>query len=44
MDIDTRRPIDLLPDLATATVARWLAEHPGDARCMSRSVPTGRHS
>ncbi|MCX4862013.1 transposase family protein [Streptomyces canus] len=29
VDIDTRRPVDLLPDRATATVAAWLTDHPG---------------
>ncbi|MFF2128360.1 transposase [Streptomyces olivochromogenes] len=29
IDIETRQPIDLLPDRTTSTVARWLADHPG---------------
>ncbi|UQW99300.1 ISL3 family transposase [Streptomyces sp. RerS4] len=29
VDIDTSRPVDVLPDRETATVAAWLLEHPG---------------
>ncbi|WP_419664875.1 ISL3 family transposase [Streptomyces sp. 2-1] len=29
VDIETRRPVDLLPDRKVSTVATWLAEHPG---------------
>ncbi len=29
IDIETRHPVDLLPDPPTATVAKWLADHPG---------------
>ncbi|MEU0940786.1 transposase, partial [Embleya sp. NPDC005971] len=29
VDVETRRPIDLLPDRTVETVAAWLSEHPG---------------
>ncbi|MFM9443809.1 transposase [Streptomyces acidiscabies] len=39
IDIETRQPIDLLPDRTTATVARWLADHPGaEVICRHRST------
>ncbi|MFI6361072.1 ISL3 family transposase [Streptomyces sp. NPDC050743] len=39
VDIETRQPVDLLPDRATATVARWLADHPGvEVICRDRST------
>ncbi|MFE9883383.1 ISL3 family transposase, partial [Streptomyces sp. NPDC005784] len=39
VDIETRQPVDLLSDRTTATVARWLAEHPGvEVICRDRSV------
>ncbi|WP_411108728.1 transposase [Streptomyces sp. c-19] len=29
VDVETRRPVDLLPDRHSSTVAAWLTEHPG---------------
>jgi transposase len=39
LDIETRQPVDLLPDRTMKTVARWLAEHPGvEVICRDRST------
>lgn len=39
VDIETRRPVDLLPDRSVETVARWLADHPGvQVICRDRSA------
>ncbi|MFI9825962.1 transposase [Streptomyces sp. NPDC052013] len=39
IDIETRQPVDLLPDRTTSTVAWWLADHPGvEVMCRDRSA------
>ncbi|MFE5873583.1 ISL3 family transposase [Streptomyces roseifaciens] len=39
VDIETRRPVDLLPGRSVATVAQWLTDHPGvEVICRDRSV------
>jgi hypothetical protein len=48
VDIETRRPVDLLPDRSVEMVAQWLADHPGvKVICPDRSAGDqglpGRH-
>ncbi|MFJ9248619.1 ISL3 family transposase [Streptomyces sp. NPDC101776] len=39
VDIETRQPVDLLPDRSVATVAAWIAAHPGiEVICRDRSL------
>ncbi|MET7913970.1 ISL3 family transposase [Streptomyces avermitilis] len=39
IDIESHQPVDLLPDRATPTVSRWLADHPGvEVICRDRST------
>ncbi|MEE4598358.1 ISL3 family transposase [Streptomyces sp. DSM 41524] len=39
VDIETRRPVDLLPGRSVETVAKWLMDHPGvEVICRDRSA------
>ncbi|MCF4136936.1 transposase [Streptomyces sp. Tue 6430] len=41
VDVETRRPVDLLPDREASSLAAWLAERQGE-RCPTGSTPSGR--
>ncbi|MGW1249503.1 transposase [Streptomyces sp. NPDC002535] len=43
VDVETRRPVDLLPDRKASSLASWLAERPGiEIVCRARTVLRGR--
>uniref|UniRef100_UPI0038D3AC83 transposase n=1 Tax=Streptomyces europaeiscabiei TaxID=146819 RepID=UPI0038D3AC83 len=43
VDVETSRPVDVLPDRETGSVAAWLQEHPGaEIVCRDRDFPSGR--
>ncbi|MFE5718768.1 transposase family protein [Streptomyces erythrochromogenes] len=39
VDVDSSRPVDVLPDRETSTVAAWLQEHPGSEIICMRPQP-----
>lgn len=43
VDLERRRPVDLLPDRSTETLAAWLKEHP-EVEIISRDPGRGHHN